>query len=132
MTAEFDMYAPLLERESVTSPTQSSSQDEVLVKAAQSGDRNAFGQLYARYVRMVHGILLTRVPFPLVEDMVQDVFVQALPRLGTLRDGVLQEQKPIHPIRVKCLSILLSPVPVAFAFLPHWRSKTARPIGAAL
>jgi RNA polymerase sigma-70 factor (ECF subfamily) len=87
MTAEFEMQAALLGRDSVTSPTESPNQDEATVKAAQSGDRNAFGQLYARYARMVHGILLSRVPFPLVEDMVQDVFVQALPRLGTLRDA---------------------------------------------
>jgi RNA polymerase sigma-70 factor (ECF subfamily) len=87
MTAEFEMQAALLGRDSVTSPTESPSQHEALVKAAQSGDRNAFGRLYARYARMVHGILLSRVPFALVEDMVQDVFVQALPRLGSLRDA---------------------------------------------
>lgn len=87
MTAEFEMHAALLGQDSVTSPTESPNQDEALVKAAQTGDRSAFGHLYARYARMVHGILLSRVPFPLVEDMVQDVFVQALPRLGTLRDA---------------------------------------------
>jgi len=35
---------------------------------------------------MVHGILLTRVPHYTVEDLVQDVFLQALPRLNSLRD----------------------------------------------
>jgi RNA polymerase sigma-70 factor (ECF subfamily) len=35
---------------------------------------------------MVHGILLTRVPLSDVDDLVQDVFLQALPRLHTLRD----------------------------------------------
>src|ERR1700739_3027956 len=54
-------------------------QDDSLVRAAQSGDRAAFGLLYARYSRMVHGILLARVPFSDVDDLVQDVFVQALP-----------------------------------------------------
>ena len=87
MTAEFEMQAALLGRDSVTSPTESPNLDEALVRAAQSGDRTAFGQLYARYARMVHGILLCRVPFPLVEDLVQDVFVLALPRLRTLRDA---------------------------------------------
>jgi len=57
-----------------------------LVKAAQSGDRSAFGLLYGRYSRMVHGILLSKVPHSAVEDLVQDVFLQALPRLNTLRD----------------------------------------------
>ena len=60
--------------------------DVALVQAAQNGDRNAFGLLYARYSRMVHGILLSKVPHAAVEDLVQDVFLQALPRLNSLRD----------------------------------------------
>jgi RNA polymerase sigma-70 factor (ECF subfamily) len=60
--------------------------DEALVRAAQHGDRVAFGTLYQRYARMVHGILLARVPRPAAEDLLQDVFLQALPRLRTLRD----------------------------------------------
>jgi RNA polymerase sigma-70 factor (ECF subfamily) len=35
---------------------------------------------------MVHGILLARVPSPDVDDLVQDVFLRALPRLCDLRD----------------------------------------------
>src|SRR5208282_4846886 len=50
------------------------------------GDRAAFGGLYARYARMVHGILLARVPPSDVDDLVQDVFLRALPRLCDLRD----------------------------------------------
>jgi RNA polymerase sigma-70 factor (ECF subfamily) len=61
--------------------------DEPLVKAAQKGDRAAFGELYQRYVRMVHGILLARIPSTAVEDLVHDVFLQALPRLTSLRDA---------------------------------------------
>jgi RNA polymerase sigma-70 factor, ECF subfamily len=60
--------------------------DDALVRAARAGDRPAFGLLYTRYARMVHGILLSRVPPSHVEDLVQDVFLQALPRLHTLRD----------------------------------------------
>jgi RNA polymerase sigma-70 factor (ECF subfamily) len=60
--------------------------DDALVRAAQRGDRTAFGLLYARYSRMDHGILLARVPFSDVDDLVQDVFLQALPRLNDLRD----------------------------------------------
>jgi RNA polymerase sigma-70 factor (ECF subfamily) len=77
------MQSPLLAR---ASPSAAASADDSLVKAAQKGDRAAFGQLYARYARMVHGILLTRVPHYTVEDLVQDVFLQALPRLNSLRD----------------------------------------------
>jgi RNA polymerase sigma-70 factor (ECF subfamily) len=63
------------------------SEDSRLVKAACTGDRTAFGRLYDLYARMVHGILLTRVPFCEVDDLVQDVFLLALPRLHTLRDS---------------------------------------------
>src|SRR5215471_5454425 len=61
--------------------------DEALVRQAQAGDRVAFGALYQRYARMVHGILLARVPFSVAEDLLQDVFLQALPRMATLRDA---------------------------------------------
>jgi RNA polymerase sigma-70 factor (ECF subfamily) len=61
--------------------------DEALVRAAQGGDRSAFGALYQRYSRMVHGILLARVPRLVAEDLLQDVFLQALPRLVTLREA---------------------------------------------
>ena len=83
MTFQTEMQSPLLAR---ASPSAAASADDSLVKAAQKGDRAAFGQLYARYARMVHGILLTRVPHYTVEDLVQDVFLQALPRLNSLRD----------------------------------------------
>jgi RNA polymerase sigma-70 factor (ECF subfamily) len=61
--------------------------DEVrLIGAAQQGDRMAFGELYAKYVRLIHGVLLARVPYADVDDLVQDVFVQAMERVHTLRD----------------------------------------------
>ena len=56
-----------------------------LVAAAADGDRGAFGELYARYARMVHGILLARVPASDAEDLVQDVFMSAMRRLRVLR-----------------------------------------------
>jgi RNA polymerase sigma-70 factor, ECF subfamily len=58
----------------------------LLVAAAREGDRGAFGALYQRYARMVHGILLGRVPVGDVEDLVQDVFVRAMRQVHTLRD----------------------------------------------
>jgi RNA polymerase sigma-70 factor (ECF subfamily) len=58
----------------------------LLVTAAREGDRAAFGRLYERYARMVHGILLGRVPVGEVEDLVQDVFVVAMRQVHTLRD----------------------------------------------
>ena len=62
------------------------SEDAILIAAARDGDRAAFGYLYERYARMVHGVLLARVPTVDVDDLVQDVFVQALRRLSTLRE----------------------------------------------
>ena len=55
------------------------SEDVTWVAAAQDGDRAAFGQLYERYARMVHGVLLVRVPVGEVDDLVQDVFMRGTP-----------------------------------------------------
>ena len=69
-----------------TTPVREATDDSSLVLAAREGDRAAFGGLYARYARMVHGILLARVPANDVDDLVQDVFLRAMPRLADLRD----------------------------------------------
>jgi len=57
------------------------------VEAARDGDRAAFGRLYDLYGRMVHGVLLARVPRDDVEDLVQEVFIKALRQLQSLRDA---------------------------------------------
>jgi RNA polymerase sigma-70 factor, ECF subfamily len=62
------------------------SPSERTVGAAATGDRAAFERLYADHVRMVHAILLGRVPRSDVEDLVQDVFLTAFTRLKSLRD----------------------------------------------
>src|ERR1700730_18606757 len=61
------------------------SEEDGLIRAAVAGDRSAFGELYLRYARMVHGILLARVPAGDAEDLVQDVFMSAMPQPRTLR-----------------------------------------------
>ncbi len=58
------------------------------IRAVAAGDRDAFSQLYADYVRMVHAILLGRVPRRDVDDLVQDVFITAYTRIRELRDAV--------------------------------------------
>lgn len=63
------------------------SEDVRLVAAARKGDRDAFGRLYERYARMVHGILLARVPYGEVDDLLQDVFMSAMRRLSSLREA---------------------------------------------
>jgi len=57
-----------------------------LVNAARRGDSAAFEQLYRNYARMVHGLLLARAPHDVVEDLAQDVFLQAYRKLPRLRD----------------------------------------------
>jgi RNA polymerase sigma-70 factor, ECF subfamily len=64
---------------------QEPAEDDVLIRAAAEGDRAAFGELYVRYARMVHGILLVRVPPADAEDLVQEVFLSALRQLRALR-----------------------------------------------
>jgi RNA polymerase sigma-70 factor (ECF subfamily) len=56
------------------------------IRAAAAGDRDAFARLYAYYVRMIHAILLGRIPHRDVDDLVQDVFISAYTRLRELRD----------------------------------------------
>jgi RNA polymerase sigma-70 factor, ECF subfamily len=60
--------------------------DAVLVRDACDGDEGAFGRLYGRYARVIHGLLLVRVPRADVDDLVQDVFVTAWRNLRALRD----------------------------------------------
>jgi RNA polymerase sigma-70 factor (ECF subfamily) len=67
----------------VTGPV---SLEEHLVRKAADGDRAAFGELYSRYARVVHAILLGKVRCDAAEDLVQDVFLTALSHLSRLRD----------------------------------------------
>jgi RNA polymerase sigma-70 factor, ECF subfamily len=62
------------------------SEEALLVKAVRLGEQDAFARLYSRYAPMVHGILLARVPWNEVDDLLQDVFLVALKKLHTLRD----------------------------------------------
>lgn len=112
--------------------------DEAIVRAAQLGDRSAFGLLYSRYARMVHGILLSRVPPSDVDDLVQDVFLQALPRLSSLRDvskfpgwlaAIARNRATDFHRRAKPLDELPSDVPEESAaptpaIPPHSHSRT--------
>jgi RNA polymerase sigma-70 factor (ECF subfamily) len=68
-------------------PTVPAARDSDLVRAAQGGDRAAFGLLYERYGAMVHGVLLARVAWEDADDLLQDVFLTALERLRSLRDA---------------------------------------------
>jgi RNA polymerase sigma-70 factor (ECF subfamily) len=69
--------------------TPQTTEDAALVTAAKEGDRSAFAGLYERYSRLVHGILLARVHPSQVDDLLQDVFLQALRGIQNLRAGDL-------------------------------------------
>jgi RNA polymerase sigma-70 factor (ECF subfamily) len=82
-----DFRTASMERRVVTTRPAGELQDDgALVSSARGGNRAAFGLLYDRYAWMVHGILLTRVPPPEVDDLVQEVFLVALRQLHALRD----------------------------------------------
>lgn len=59
---------------------------EQLVRRARSGNRAAWDGLYALYASTVHGVLVARAPLAEVDDLLQEVFVQAYRQLSTLRD----------------------------------------------
>jgi RNA polymerase sigma-70 factor (ECF subfamily) len=67
-------------------PDPADSEIARLVRGAQCGDRVAFEELYRRFTRMVHGIVLARATRNEVDDLVQDVFLTALERLTDLRE----------------------------------------------
>jgi RNA polymerase sigma-70 factor, ECF subfamily len=63
------------------------SELERLVNAARAGDRQAFGELYTRYVGVIYAIASSRLRFDQASDVVQDVFLRALCELKTLRSA---------------------------------------------
>ncbi len=66
--------------------TDPTVETERLVAAARAGDRAAFGTLYERYARMVHGLLLARVSRGDAADLVHDVFLKAMRSIDQLRE----------------------------------------------
>ncbi|MFN2115730.1 MAG: RNA polymerase sigma factor [Anaerolineae bacterium] len=58
---------------------ESAGDEQRLVRLAQSGDSQAFGRLYQRYIDRVYSFVLFRVRDPqLAEDLTQEVFIQTL------------------------------------------------------
>lgn len=58
-----------------------------LVRAAQRGDRAATTELYARFHRAVHAVVLAHARYADAADLVQDVFVAALRNLADVQDA---------------------------------------------
>jgi RNA polymerase sigma-70 factor (ECF subfamily) len=68
-------------------PTIAVPDDQAIVRDAIRGGRAAFEELYRRYGRLVHGILLSRVAPQDAEDLVQDVFITVFEKISTVRDA---------------------------------------------
>src|SRR5262249_41502926 len=57
-----------------------------VVTRARTGDRKAFAELYRRFNRAVHGVVLAKAPYRDADDLVQDAFATALERLPQLAE----------------------------------------------
>ena len=65
-------------------PTCEQARMMAMVKAAQNGDGEAFGQLYDTYVELVHRYISYRVNnHALAEDLTSETFLRALRRIST-------------------------------------------------
>ncbi len=67
--------------------SNSSSWDESVVERAKGGDHLAFGALYERFAPWVHGVLVSVAPLNDVDDLVQEVFLDAWRGLPGLHQG---------------------------------------------
>jgi RNA polymerase sigma-70 factor (ECF subfamily) len=92
----------------------------IVVVAARRGDRKAFAELYRRFHRAVHGVVLARVAYCDASDLVQDVFASALERLPQLADAAafpgwlmaIARNKSIDHVRGKKPTEEMTDVPV--------------------
>jgi RNA polymerase sigma-70 factor (ECF subfamily) len=73
------------EARTVTSPAVSEEQE--IFDSACRGDGAAFECIYKRFAPMVHGILLTRVSYDEVSDLVQEVFLLAFRKIDSVRNA---------------------------------------------
>lgn len=71
----------------VPNPTELKPDVAAAVAAARTGDRAAFGLLHALFARMVHAVLMAKVPAREAEDLTQDVFLTALRKLDQLKNA---------------------------------------------
>jgi RNA polymerase sigma-70 factor, ECF subfamily len=106
-----------------------------VVHAARRGDRKAFAELYRRFHRAVHGVVLAKVSFGDAADVVQDVFAIALERLPQLAEPAafpgwlmsIARHRAIDVIRSKKPTDELADIPV-----PASRSAEVAEVLAAL
>jgi RNA polymerase sigma-70 factor (ECF subfamily) len=84
---EVETSSLLFAKEERGATAEVESPESALVAAVCAGDRDAFARLYESFSPLVHGVLLARVPYDEVSDLVQDVFLVAFRKLSTLRDA---------------------------------------------
>ncbi len=112
------------------------SQITSLVRRAQQGDRTAFGQLFEQFERTVFAIALRRLRhFDEAEELVQDVFVQAITKLDQLREpecfgGWLRSIT--HRMAINRLVRRKSDLPIEQDLLESSCVETTTPLNAVL
>jgi RNA polymerase sigma-70 factor (ECF subfamily) len=90
-----------------------------LVRAAQAGDRNAFGRLFEKYHRGVVAIAFRRLKnADAAEELCQEVFVQALQKLDQLRTP-------------ECFGSWIRSITVRMAINHQIRNRSALPLEPA-
>jgi RNA polymerase sigma-70 factor, ECF subfamily len=85
ITANMIFFAGSEENKASASTTRRDA-DALLVERIRGGDAEAFNELYKSFAPIVHGIILSRVPYAEVDDMVQEVFLTAFKSISSLRD----------------------------------------------
>ena len=106
-----------------------------VVARARGGDRAAFAELYRRFHRAVHGVVLAKVSYGEAADVVQDVFAIALERLPQLGEPAafagwlmsIARHRAIDVVRGKKPTDELADIPV-----PAPRSAEVAEVLAAL
>jgi RNA polymerase sigma-70 factor (ECF subfamily) len=106
-----------------------------VVGRARRGDRGAFAELYRRFHRAVHGVVLAKVAYGDAADLVQDVFASALERLPQLAEPAafpgwlmsIARHRAIDHVRGRKPTDELSDIPV-----PAPRSAEVAEVLAAL
>jgi RNA polymerase sigma-70 factor, ECF subfamily len=79
----------MIRHDLTTSTADSTTSDEVLVRLAQQGNREAFTSLYERYLPVVFKRVRYAVPERDVEDVTQDIFIAVLRSLKSFKGNAL-------------------------------------------
>ncbi len=78
--------APLDEPRGLRAPERVRAVWVSWVAAARSGDHDAFASLHGHFGRLVHAVIIARVPAADASDLVQDVFLLVFQKLSQLED----------------------------------------------